>query len=572
MRGSFLKGVAVGAVCVVVGGASTLALAGSGVGGVINLGVSNTVDAKTTLTGASPSAQLQVTNTNAALGASGLAAASKTDVATGSFTNSSTGPGVLALSAGAAKATVHAKNTGGGPAGAFVVNPGVAPFTVNSTTKVGALNADLLDGLDSSALQKRVSGTCAAGTAVRVVNSDGSVACQAVGGAGGGWSLTGNAGTSPGANFLGTSDAKDLVVKTNNSEALRVTGSGDVGVGTSSPAAKLEADTDSTADFASAVLAQITSSTPGSYSAAVHGVHNGTNGGIGIGVWGSQDNSGWGVYGTSPRGIGVLGEATSTSGTGVGVLGRTASTANYAVGVSGAVTSATPGFDSAGVSGNNAGTGSNGYGVYGRHNGTGSGVFGYSSSGKGVYGSSTSGIGVYGQGGIAGWFQGILDVQGDLNVFGGTKNFRIDHPLDPANKYLVHAAIESNQVLNVYSGNITTDKTGTATVRLPAYFDKLNTDPRYQLTVIGEQNWDARAGIYHQIANNRFTIRTDKPNVEVSWQVTARRNDPYMREHPFQAEQAKTGLERGRFVDPQAYGRPASEGIDKGQTAPKARP
>jgi hypothetical protein len=63
-------------------------------------------------------------------------------------------------------------------------------------------------------------------------------------------------------------------------------------------------------------------------------------------------------------------------------------------------------------------------------------------------------------------------------VVNGTKNFRIDHPLDPAHKYLQHAAIESNQVLNVYSGNVTTDKTGTATVRLPAYFDKLNTDPR----------------------------------------------------------------------------------------------
>ena len=49
-------------------------------------------------------------------------------------------------------------------------------------------------------------------------------------------------------------------------------------------------------------------------------------------------------------------------------------------------------------------------------------------------------------------------------------------------------------------------------------------------------------------------IRTNKPNVEVSWQVTARRNDPYMRAHPFNAEPAKTGAEQGKYVTPALYG------------------
>jgi hypothetical protein len=103
------------------------ALAGSGVGGVFNLGVSNSVDAKTTLTGASSGIQLEVKNTNAA-GRNGLAVTSASSYPTGTFTN-----------------------TGTGPAGAFTANAGIAPFTVNSPAKVANLNADRLDGLDSTA-------------------------------------------------------------------------------------------------------------------------------------------------------------------------------------------------------------------------------------------------------------------------------------------------------------------------------------------------------------------------------------------------------------------------------------
>ncbi len=49
------------------------------------------------------------------------------------------------------------------------------------------------------------------------------------------WSLTGNAGTTPGVNFLGTTDNKTLVFKTNNTGRMRITNTGVVGINASSP-------------------------------------------------------------------------------------------------------------------------------------------------------------------------------------------------------------------------------------------------------------------------------------------------------------------------------------------------
>jgi hypothetical protein len=189
------------------------------------------------------------------------------------------------------------------------------------------------------------------------------------------------------------------------------------------------------------------------------------------------------------------------------------------------------------------------------------GVVGESTNGDGTVGVSCegtcNGAAIVGIGHRAGYFEGSVSVNGNFGVT-GVKAFHIDHPLDPANKYLNHFAIESNEVLDTYSGNVTTDARGTAIVELPDYFEALNTNYRYQLTAIGQF---AQAIILQKIQNNRFVIRTDKPSVEVSWQVTGVRSDAYVKAHPMPVEEDKSEQERGYYLAPELFGQPEERSI-----------
>jgi hypothetical protein len=198
------------------------------------------------------------------------------------------------------------------------------------------------------------------------------------------------------------------------------------------------------------------------------------------------------------------------------------------------------------------------------------GVYGKSTSadGKGVYGEAATGsgnaVGVYGisfgsgaaiQGentttGPAGLFVGNVIVQGTLVKSAGS--FRIDHPLDPANKFLSHSFVESPDMKNIYDGNVTTDATGSAIIALPAYFEALNRDFRYQLTVLGGQF--AQAIVSREIAGNSFEIHTDKPGVKVSWQVTGIRQDAYARANPIVVEEFKPADQQDMYLYPAGFG------------------
>ncbi len=157
---------------------------------------------------------------------------------------------------------------------------------------------------------------------------------------------------------------------------------------------------------------------------------------------------------------------------------------------------------------------------------------------------------------------GRVVVDGDLHVAGTLSKaagaFKIDHPMDPENKYLWHSFVESPDMMNIYNGNIVTDASGKATVQLPDYFEALNMEFRYQLTVIGAF---AQAIISKEVAGNKFEVATSQPNVKVSWQVTGIRHDAVanMRRIPNAVE--KEAQNKGKYLNPEAFGKPMSMAI-----------
>ncbi len=206
---------------------------------------------------------------------------------------------------------------------------------------------------------------------------------------------------------------------------------------------------------------------------------------------------------------------------------------------------------SVGVQGTGSG-GTTNVGVEGAAGGTGTKY--------GVLGSA-SGAGTN----FAGYFMGALHCTGTLTKGAGA--FKIDHPVDPENKYLWHSFVESPDMMNIYNGNVVTDAGGRVTVELPSYFSALNRDFRYQLTVIGQF---AQAIVEREIEGNSFVIASDRPGVKVSWQVTGVRKDPYAEAHRIPVEENKSADERRRYLHPLELGKTQETGVAYELTAVRA--
>jgi len=383
-------------------------------------------------------------------------------------------------------------------------------------------------------------------------------------------------------------------------EGVYITNNGNVGIGTANPLSMLSIGGNGSSR--SVIFSQATGD-------IYHGGRFRTDHSGGYGVSGEASGSyGRGVYGytTSSTGRGVYGEALN-SGNVTNYGGYFTANGDSGRGVYGYAT----GLDGQGVSGKASGSfaygvygeasGSSGYGVYGYADGShGRGVSGWASNdgdvenyggffvasgstGRGVYGvaNGSDGCGVHGKGtkyggkfsadgsscygvhswvpsgNYAGYFQGKVHVTETISKGGGS--FKIDHPLDPENKYLYHSFVESPDMMNIYNGNVVTDANGHATVDLPEWFEALNKDFRYQLTVIGEF---AQAIVSDEISNNQFSVKTDKPNIKVSWQVTGVRQDAFANANRIPVEEMKEDKERGKYLHPEAFNMPKTAGLD----------
>jgi hypothetical protein len=402
------------------------------------------------------------------------------------------------------------------------------------------------------------------------------------------WDLTGNAGTNPlpigipgeTVNFLGTTDNKGLTISTNRvrnpdpamfiTPALTRESTGNVGIGTEQPKARLHVigarGSQSAAEVGGdsaqfqALLARLPKRFQRDQPPFQNRAIKGAGGDIGVegegsiwgvigrgvpglvgspvsGVYGTSDTWGAGVSGLGGgfwvNGVSGLG---GPSGDGVSGLGG-----RFGDGVVGSVGG--PGAPPAGVL--NAGV----IGTAAQPNGT--GVKGEANNGPlatGVWGASTSGY--------AGWFSGNVNVQGQINK--AAVAFKIDHPLDPENKYLLHSGVESPDMKNVYDGTCRLDKDSGAWIGLPEWFGELNRDYRYQLTAIGGPAPDLH--IAQEISENRFRIAGGTAEMSVSWQVTGIRKDPWAQRNRIVVEEDKPEEARGTYLYPEAFGQPEMRG------------
>ncbi|MCH2194270.1 hypothetical protein [Kordia sp.] len=365
------------------------------------------------------------------------------------------------------------------------------------------------------------------------------------------WKTTGNSGTTTTNNFLGTTDNSGLRIKTNDLDRFEITAGSTPGrmhayISGSATSPAYSWQTDSGIGMYKAGINQLGFATNGELRMKIVStgrvfintdgettsqlsVHTNGTGAAQRAIYGSSTNSASGVFGRNTgTGNGVYGF--NFGGTGSGVYGQT---------------------DTAGGTGVYGLSQSSGYGIHGENTGSGSGIYGLT--------SHTGSYGVVGEN--TGVSNNAIHANGNLSA-SGTKTFKIDHPLDPENRYLKHFSIESNEILNVYRGIATFDANGKAIITMPEYYEAINKNPSYQLTPIGA----SMSGLFieRELTGGSFVIGGGISGKKVSWQLTAERNDPYLKQNPKERiVEADKGENRGKYLMPDLYNQGKSKEIFK---------
>ncbi len=514
------------------------------------------------LTGATY-ATYAVNNSNAGRACFGLATSLTGNTYGGFFsTLSEAGYGVLGQATAATGTTYGVYGRATSPAGFGVFSEGNMSATgiiSGNGSGLTSVNANTLDNLDSSAFLQGIPNPLALsgsplGSVISGTNSNATAGTSGIKGVssaltGTTYGLWGTNASTSGRGVFGEATSTSGVSFGGRFESASTTGRGVYGVATS------------TSGNAYGVFGESQSVS----GRGVLGLANATTGTNYGGYFDSDSTSGYGVFANSAGTYGLFASSTKTSGTAYGIYGQSASPSG--IGVYGLATS-TFGSVYGGRFENSSPSG--GGGVYAKAIATSGYTFAgrfenNSTSGRGIYGGAlaTSGTtyGVLGQADSPdGW---SLFAQGRSGGT-GTKSFRIDHPFDPENKYLLHYAAESPMPQNFYVGNVVTDSKGYAWVDLPDYFSEINTNFKYQLTVVDESDssdfiW---VKVVQKIKDNRLRIRSNKPGVEVSWRVDADRNDLFVRNRPTKDIVEKEGPEKGTYQHPEFYGLGPERGMN----------
>lgn len=384
-----------------------------------------------------------------------------------------------------------------------------------------------------------------------------------------GWELTGNAGTDPVNNFLGTTDDQAFNIRTNNAERMRIDSNGQILINTTTTALNTAAfESRMTGSFSTGILGigvggttAIRAENQGNDGDALWARNTTADGeGNAFGIWATSNQVGGAtiVSGLRSNGyfrnavISTVSEVTGGDTPSYGIIAQSRS----AIAQSAAVKGQTSGSPSGGVF-LNSWRNDDAVGATGQY------IGGGNIDGIGLVGISNAqntflrryGVGVLGQGNYYGVF-----ANGDLGA-SGVKNFLIDYPLDPENKLLQHSSIESSEVLNLYRGSSTFDNEGIAKVELPEYFEAININYTYQLTAVGAPMPDLY--ISQEIKNNKFEIAGGVMDKKVNWVVYGERNDPYLQKYPEKRKVVldKKNHEKGKYYMPELYGQPEEKGV-----------